>query len=1536
MAWLPPAVYGGFTYGQTYYGYVSSFPTSPDFDLFDFCYPNDAVMYTIFSFPETTAYRYGPGTGWFTVDNDYCMESADSDLTGFRIDTTVTSGNYSLQFSILPELIPPDFSSLTDQRVFIGVFNQFGKTVGLLLSENDGIALAASGEGPYTVFADSADIFAEGLDYYVFRVTVDESANRANLYVTRKDILTATGVHELRYTFTPLATPAIESDNVRVEVYGTSGDPTRVCLDCLRLSSSNLVANRRPVAVISDDQAVVFGQYSAFDGRGSYDPDTPPAPLTWWWTLTSSPDNSAYKLTGEGETPADASGYTNIVNGPSPSPAGTFSSVLEGDVILGDLGTAMVMRVAADGSWIALDKDVMAASSNPNWVILNQSGWGGSRLAGTVMSDVLSRESTPPGSPTAGNKHLITTGVGGWSGHDGEVATYVSGDPALELSWSYELLAAGKMVFVEDELEAYRTVGGGLWSPGDPKGWELDHWEGRTDAVGAFLGDATSLYDVELVVNDGVRDSLPVAALLNVYETNVPLGLTPDLSFIWNYLSDFWGAVDGREKAETYWSAVAQMCTDELMKLWQYGYSKSLLDIQRTFQRRWLNFDPWYEETNYDEDPAVIENAVDAAGYSDSPSPSGPDADAARVYVLNSALGTGDTITENTPSVGTATLDDSVGAFASWMVGGSITISGASALGNNGTFQITAVNSSTQLEFSNPSAVTVTEPFTYLSTNVPFGTSDAHYLVLDGVAYKIVRVNGANLVTSSALPTTARPGNWMIRPSVTSRTSNFSSLGVTAGDMAVFEIRDEDGALDDISAFVWGVRGKVLIFDDTNLSGYLASDTYTVRFRGVLRRSAIAVDDLVLSMPRLQEVIAPSRVEGAPAPLLENRDFRVEEVTTVEDETINSIQMLDSWFSQQLRGFSGYTDSSNHRYFYDASVDFEDTFGVDADLRDYVLELDGVKYRLYQVVSATQIELMDESLDVNLTGQKWWIRRIDDPPNHLWAEITHLDNRPTIDDNFGRLISFTLDDLEERTDNLDYLSAVQGLWYYVWGPKTPFHTRIGSQIILGLPFAEVDGYIIDIQSPFDDTRDRILIQDLDNDAIVRSYTFPSAVGVATNPDTGLPFSLGERVQQFAPLSGGVVVSDYLSDHEWYEPYIASGDFYAPQRVHTWGILINSDVFDLTNILFLVDYLRRYKPSYSDPFFVVTKALNNAFEVGDLGLFGPVVPDGYTYPDDWPAYAIATGWFDSPSEVPRAPITAYDPADPATWVTDPPVPLRSYDFGGLHLGDVPGSVPDGWENSDIPAAVLGSWAYAPLGPYQSSNHAATISEGTFIHDDTDESGRLIHKYGVDPTNLLDDGDFESGVAIGAPGSPWDELDLGGLGLTFSATKTGPACPLVLGSTKSLEINGVGTHHGISQAVDGLGDHPGPSTATLNFQVGARLYLYLISGQAYVRLLNQDNPQSVMAEWRHGSFHAQWHEIDLHEWRAPTQDTNYLTLQIFTGPAGGHFYVDGVGLYHKLMPWSQWGYDRPYGGRTGGYTTGGLPDDVCQIQIATVVP
>jgi hypothetical protein len=114
------------------------------------------------------------------------------------------------------------------------------------------------------------------------------------------------------------------------------------------------------------------------------------------------------------------------------------------------------------------------------------------------------------------------------------------------------------------------------------------------DSIVTFAPDVTGPYSIELIVSDGSLDSDPALATIDVRIILVPYhkGLVPDASFIWNYLSDFWTKVDGKQKLEVFWSSAIQIAAAEILKLYQFDYNKSIQDIQEVFQRRWLSYSP--------------------------------------------------------------------------------------------------------------------------------------------------------------------------------------------------------------------------------------------------------------------------------------------------------------------------------------------------------------------------------------------------------------------------------------------------------------------------------------------------------------------------------------------------------------------------------------------------------------------------------------------------------------------------------------------------------------------------------------------------------------------------------------------------------------------------------------------------------------------------------------------------------------------------------------------------------------------------------
>lgn len=1529
------ATYGIALYGMGVYG-VTTLPTSDPWDIFDFCEPTDATMLTIMAHPEVSPARWFIAPQYsFNGANDLCLFSDDGLNSGLEIAMSVPP-TYSLQFTILPTALPDDFSSLGNERFWISANNQYGKMSGLLLSENGGLAMATDSTGTdFTHLIDSADLFDSGAVYYTFRVTVNGTTGRMNVYVTPTTLVPVIG-HQLKITTQALDTPTATPDGVVVEVYGSAANPTTVCLDCLRLSSKEVIPNFRPVADPGVDQTRPLYQFAAFDGRGSYDPEG--GVLRYWWTIVGAPETSDMWLTGVGTTPVDVSGYTNRINGS----VGDFSDVAEGDLAFIEDQKSTIKFIASDGSYVvAVDHVFVHNTSNASWSILKQSAWDGNWNASSV-STVLAYTNNEPVGPSIGDTYLVGGApVGGvsWVAASGELAEWDG------VAWVATALPLGSPVYSVADVMSYRLVDIGpyLWVVDDPEPWELAHWDGRTNSIGTMLPDKAGAYKVELVVNDGTSmilppvaassdgslNSIPAEALLSVSASGSPIGLVPDLSFIWNYLSNFWTLVEGKEKIETVWSGTAQILAGDMLELWQHDYAKGLFDVQRQFQRRWRGYDLFVEEPNYDDSvyAAEIDISVNEAGYSATPG------------FGYQSYDIGTTVPSSIDNGHLLVLGNECYEVARTKFNVIITkddlpeTEGARIYANapTGTF----VDGETVTGGVSLATATVTSGgWNFLVVASP----SAAFTVGETITGSL---SGATaIVTGYNPPSTQRPRFWRVPPVVTSKSTDFTAKAVYMGDTAIFDVYDND--TEDylrVNCFIYGARGRKLAFDPTNIAPYLADpDRYTTRFYGVLRRNYISIDTSIMSLSSLCEVVDVDSVEGAPPVLVGNNDFIVETLNQVDGTTVRAVNLLESFLLREGYGYDGDTSTTpSGKYFDSPGSDFITMLGaVGTDISDHILWIAGSRYRLLSVTSSTRLELEETALTTGLSGLHWRILSLDTPPDRMWAETTYIDNRETIEANFGSRVGFTLDDLAARTDDLDYLSAVQGLWYAFWNGATISNVRTACQVLLGLPFSEVKGTITDIRTPFDTKYNRVLVSDAEDDLTVRSYKFPVSLSVDTNPDTGVAYQVGDTIEQFAPICTGVVVEDYVSNPTWMENIVGSGDLNEAQKVHTFGVTIDSSAFNYTNITFLINYLvsqdqdsKPYlRPHYTHPAFIVVKSLDDVVDVEDALLLSPAHPPEkllspgtyYTYPDNvmWEQGLISpvpSGWADSPAYPPTpqnwSAIPVYDTSTrwPSNRFTD--VPPRMVDYGGLHVEDVAVRVPDPWSGA-WPQTPTPAGAYPP----SQATHTSTEAEGTFRIGDTDEGGHFIHVIGTSHSNLLSDGDMEDGINPGGAGSPWSLVNYGGSAHPLTCVKSGAAAYDGVAST---QVSSIGPGLGMSQS----------ATVASGRQVAARFQIRMISGQAHALLLDG---ATTAAEWRLVQPIGSWAEITMHLWSA-TNAT--FTLAFVTGPAGGDFYVDAAGLYSDAVPWTQWGIGRTYVGRTGGYTIGGSPDENLEYTLYSTV-
>jgi hypothetical protein len=153
--------------------------------------------------------------------------------------------------------------------------------------------------------------------------------------------------------------------------------------------------------------------------------------------------------------------------------------------------------------------------------------------------------------------------------------------------------------------------------------------------------------------------------------------------------------------------------------------------------------------------------------------------------------------------------------------------------------------------------------------------------------------------------------------------------------------------------------------------------------------------------------------------------------------------------------------------------------------------------------------------------------------------------------------------------------------------------RVGAQIFLGLPFAEVAGTIEEIRTDFSPTEGRMLVRDKSSVEIVRIYKFPKDLDLEVNPATGSRYAVGDSVEQFAPLIEGVAVIDYIKDPSWFKGLINQHVFDEVQKCHTFTIRIASEIFSIPTLLLVQNFVLKAKPCHTYPVFVITFAADDA-------------------------------------------------------------------------------------------------------------------------------------------------------------------------------------------------------------------------------------------------------------------------------------------------------------------------------------------------------
>lgn len=407
----------------------------------------------------------------------------------------------------------------------------------------------------------------------------------------------------------------------------------------------------------------------------------------------------------------------------------------------------------------------------------------------------------------------------------------------------------------------------------------------------------------------------------------------------------------------------------------------------------------------------------------------------------------------------------------------------------------------------------------------------------------------------------------------------------------------------------------------------------------IIRNNKIAVDSTIVSVPVLQEYVkqptiatdggntylitdgGKTQVSRAPYLLSENLDYLIDDDSSVQGicHTLSSSDHITIPFGDLL----------------DRNIQEGDTLLV-------TIGVTGTTFYVRKVIDSETIQVYPTPTETSTTASFIFTRRLSGKfirfvsntftktspaPQRFWAEVVYFDNNNNIENNFGVLVGITQEQVRQTGADIKYKSTVAGLMYALTNGPTISNMELAAQILLGLPFAQNAGVITEINPKFrlrDDGSPRlgrILIAAQDKkgnktgvtniylyprggqifDAVLNDWvpTVPDFSGLAINPETDKEYAVGDEVSQFAPLSKGVQVLEYLSSPDWVDRLVAQGDIASQlQKYHSFQLLINYDLVTVSYLDIVAQFVSSVKAHYLRIASTLFKSFDDSITIDD--------------------------------------------------------------------------------------------------------------------------------------------------------------------------------------------------------------------------------------------------------------------------------------------------------------------------------------------------
>lgn len=701
---------------------------------------------------------------------------------------------------------------------------------------------------------------------------------------------------------------------------------------------------------------------------------------------------------------------------------------------------------------------------------------------------------------------------------------------------------------------------------------------GGTTRYFALTPDRTGLYVARLEVTDedGMVSTADLA-VANVVGSTVPLRVPLDMGFLWNYIGDFWQVVENKEWAQDTWVALARIVSSHLQDLWNIDFDKSLATTQNVVMRRWLSYPP-----RLDLDKS------DRPEFHDLRSLVWGDVKFSQVTLDTGNIGFfpySCTLSFQTPS---GAVVDNVTAppFTTFRDLPDILNTGFAALGHNVTFSYRQADPPITLSgflWVARYVLTCSSPDYYTAVFAPYFPGSALNVLRGSQAYSLG--NNAVLIDDPPLDLDGllSVGDVLNLGGRSYRIAAVSSarMATVADPVPPYSVRlvlKLDEILPDwilvgadpttglgVIALPWEVPSywKTEVTDWID-QGLTAGDRVYVERRmagdttGTFTTVALDVygagsDKLCTSDP------AAFYPEYSYTPAYVRRYFYLPVGDEVLDvPTLQEAPNEPPWIMEQHLHYELATRRDRNMVVLNHRAEPPDEISAVSALRD-----------------RTDAEFL---------------------PDQLWAEISHIDNRDVVEANFGRMVNAWVQDYANSDSN--YLSVVTALWLvYSLGP-TPLHIERAVGIMSGVPYSEAAGTVLDVVTEFLPGRTFMLIRDTERSDVVRSYVFPTGDGVATNPETGAAYAVGDAVERFALLVSTQLYFDYIDDPDWWIGLRSVGVITEPEKVHRFGVFLDARYLNIELVSKIINFVLDFKKTHTFPVFSLLQRLADTFSITD--------------------------------------------------------------------------------------------------------------------------------------------------------------------------------------------------------------------------------------------------------------------------------------------------------------------------------------------------